>query len=1056
MRSLRSFLFDILALIAIFEAVLLFHPILAFSDSALTDYDLFTYFYPFWQYRADAFNLGSLPLWNPYTFTGVPFLANIQTGVLYLPNLLFVNFDPPRAAALSYIAHLFWAGAGMYFLLKQGFRSGHVGALGAAIIFALGGFLGAQAGHINQVQAACWLPFLALATIQACRRLSITWALAGAVGLGMQITAGHPQELYLSSVAIGILAVYEVVRQGFVSAAIGNHRFHPVIRPPAFLSHLVIHAGLSGAMFVLLIGLGVGLAAFQLLPTIELTNGNSLRSGGLPYVLASSFSLPPFEILTAFLPTFTDPPFSEFNAYVGIVGLGLAWIGISNWRRSTYAPYLAGIAVLGLFLAFGGYNPLYRFFYDIIPGLNLFRVPARWLFLPAFGLAGLAGLGLDALWRQPRKRAEIRTLGYDVASVFPPLLWGMLLFALMATILTPPPFEAIVSWVRGGLAVLVLALIGPFIVRGAFVAVLLVGLVTFELWAARAPLPISHPVPAEAYRDLRPAVAQLLQDQSLYRVLNIANPRYEPGDLKEMRQMLAPLLSPADADNYIIATKYKETLNPNMGLRYGIASLDGYDGGLLPLKDFAALKAMLVSTADSKPPPASSTSAAAELIRDEVFGMPDISLLSKLNVKYIVADRLYDAWDNGAYIDLGTAQTIRQGQTFSLNAPSSDVATTVLLATYLEAYSGMEPGKLIANVTVTDSVGRNYSFPLRVYVETAPANIDLKTYTLPEKMVPDARLVPLNTASMLGMRRGHPDDRISLVRLNIGQFQPRSIRIDNVSTTDILTLSGVAFVDSRTQTSFSPPLDPRLRRLFTGDVKIYENLSVQPRAYFATKVWPLQNQTAQLALYQQLGPNDVALVEDPLSLGANPPPTTNPPAQVNIDSYAGDRITASVIAQSPGYFVLTDNFYPGWRASVDGEETPILRANGVFRAIPLQSGEHHIEFRFQPESLAQGWKLTQVSAYTIILLLVGDVLAVIGLATARRWRRAKARTAERKAQREAEAPAVQQLPGPPYDPEASATESAVQPSTPPRDSEASANEPTQPPIPDRPPGNGPS
>ena len=54
------------------------------------------------------------------------------------------------------------------------------------------------------------------------------------------------------------------------------------------------------------------------------------------------------------------------------------------------------LAALGLALAIGGYNPLYPFLYQVVPGLGLFRVPARWLFVYSFGVALLAGLGAES------------------------------------------------------------------------------------------------------------------------------------------------------------------------------------------------------------------------------------------------------------------------------------------------------------------------------------------------------------------------------------------------------------------------------------------------------------------------------------------------------------------------------------------------------------------------------------------------------------------------------------------------------------------------------------
>lgn len=69
-------------------------------------------------------------------------------------------------------------------------------------------------------------------------------------------------------------------------------------------------------------------------------------------------------------------------------------------------------------------------------------------------------------------------------------------------------------------------------------------------------------------------------------------------------------------------------------------------------------------------------------------------------------------------------------------------------------------------------------------------------------------------------------------------------------------------------------------------------------------------------------------------------------------------------APRAGYLVLADTFYPGWEALVDGAEAPIVRANTMFRAVPLTAGRHEVEFLFRPGSVRSG---AMVSALGLIL-----------------------------------------------------------------------------------------
>ncbi len=74
--------------------------------------------------------------------------------------------------------------------------------------------------------------------------------------------------------------------------------------------------------------------------------------------------------------------------------------------------------------------------------------------------------------------------------------------------------------------------------------------------------------------------------------------------------------------------------------------------------------------------------------------------------------------------------------------------------------------------------------------------------------------------------------------------------------------------------------------------------------------------------------------------------------------YEPEEISIIVSADAPGYLVLFDTFYPGWEATVDGQPTPILRANLMFRAVSVMPGEHRVEFRYQPISLRIGARVS--------------------------------------------------------------------------------------------------
>src|SRR5581483_11086896 len=122
------------------------------------------------------------------------------------------------------------------------------------------------------------------------------------------------------------------------------------------------------------------------------------------------FSLKGNMLLNALLPPFgnrdllTQPGGSEFLGYVSITAILLALAGLCYARRR-HTWFFALLAALALSFAMGQQNPLYPALFRLAPGFNLFRVPARWLFLYGFGTAMLASLGADAILAQGRKRS---------------------------------------------------------------------------------------------------------------------------------------------------------------------------------------------------------------------------------------------------------------------------------------------------------------------------------------------------------------------------------------------------------------------------------------------------------------------------------------------------------------------------------------------------------------------------------------------------------------------------------------------------------------------------
>ncbi|HEV2122165.1 MAG TPA: YfhO family protein, partial [Chloroflexota bacterium] len=113
-------------------------------------------------------------------------------------------------------------------------------------------------------------------------------------------------------------------------------------------------------------------------------------------------------------------------------------------------------------------------------------------------------------------------------------------------------------------------------------------------------------------------------------------------------------------------------------------------------------------------------------------------------------------------------------------------------------------------------------------------------------------------------------------------------------------------------------------------------------------------------------------------------PALNPPlAWARIVFDAGSETRIQAFAPSGGFLVLSDSYYPGWQAYVDGERVPLCRANFLFRAVPLSPGAHEVTFRYAPLSFSIGLTLT------CLALLASGILLTWGIGTGTRLQSAR-------------------------------------------------------------------
>ena len=157
-----------------------------------------------------------------------------------------------------------------------------------------------------------------------------------------------------------------------------------------------------------------------------------------------------------------------------------------------------------------------------------------------------------------------------------------------------------------------------------------------------------------------------------------------------------------------------------------------------------------------------------------------------------------------------------------------------------------------------------------------------------------------------------------------------------------------------------------------GGYLVYRRRSVLPRFFLVGQVRHVNTEQEALAYLGSpaFRPAEEAVVEQTGFTTEGDPGA----ASLAVDHYGTNDIELTVIADRPRLLVTSEPFYPGWKAFVNANETPIIRTNSAFRGIALNAGRSQVRMTYQP---AGYFTMAAVSA-------LGAIAATAGLFTRRR------------------------------------------------------------------------
>ncbi len=450
--------------------------------NALLD-DLILENYQWKRFILSALSAGELPLWNPYLFAGVPFLAAGQHSAMYPLSVLYYVLPLEKAYGWFTVIQLGLAGLFMFIFLRT-LGLHQLSALFGGVVWQLSGFMLVSVVFPMIIAAASWLPLILAMVDRIVRQTpalggrpsSLPWAAAGAVAIAMMILAGHVEMVVYAALVTAFYALWRVSTViGFANLRVDGR----------FLLSRLAWLGFMGLA-------GVALGAVQLLPLYELVTRNFRGAGRSTFEQVLSYGFPLRNVLLWLMPNIFGNPahhayfdwFSlrvepvatpsgntwwgikdhvEGGVYVGLLTLLLAGMEVGNAIRAARAPrrmhagrqalfpswFFIVLAVVCVLFIFG--TPFYAVLYYGLPGVDQLHSPFRWKFPLTLALAALASHALERLrvegqalrGRLSGMRLPVPTARFSRATLIAPyVVIGVAVLSVLGVVLVRLGWEA--------------------------------------------------------------------------------------------------------------------------------------------------------------------------------------------------------------------------------------------------------------------------------------------------------------------------------------------------------------------------------------------------------------------------------------------------------------------------------------------------------------------------------------------------------------------------------------------------------------------------------------
>jgi hypothetical protein len=907
--------------------------------------------YAFDAYTAHCLKKGIVPYWDPYQGLGQPFLASGLSAVLYPVNWLHLVL-PPAWWDVVFLLNWLLGALFLFAYLRLINLEPEAALVGACAVFACGAIQVYL--PLREVPAvAAWWPLLLYAVERTCREPAWRWRhVVLAIAIFCSVAGGQPEVTFISLIAAAGYATLRIVWErkralALIARLVPGTAAGLLLSAPHWLNFATYAFNAFSAHVP-----GCRNGAIHL-------NFQAVASYIFPYFYGRVHTTP-FSELTGFYWVYSPGWAAPLCCF-----LALASIGSFRQKPKLTLAFLGLVTIIVLAKIFGvpGINWL-----GTLPYFELIVFPRYASFLPGLGLAALAAfgisflrqaghrtwlfwiivwvfvacavfmLGLLSIWSSLSKSAS-GSEAWQIFYIFGlgGLAWALIQPAGLWWIKYRRPTDSLPLYATAAFGMLLHAI--AFAPRGysdkiyaAFSALGLGAFVLFVLFMGfcpgrRAAL-VAGCLGASVLISL-PILAAALGRHGL-------NSRYNP--------LTAPPFIP-------------ELVGLQEGGLYRSYSLDP-----MPYPDFAApFELASLDNLNAICPDGTARFALDYLD----FGLSGIMFTGNRSVGAVYGTALDQIKKNKRYYDLVAVKYL--------------VTSGPSLGSYVydthEAIPGLpHPVPIAAPLTATfiSSVDQfsSVQVPIGTYGRQNPGILDLAIADqsgrlIESSQIPAAELQDNQYAEFpFSNIRGVQGQTLRLLLT----FKPTS-KESIVAAYVPLDISTAGF-------AFRVPTPQGIFRAIYRDSEtsavFWENPDATPRVFLAPEIKPASSGREALSLLKDIpDPTRLVVVESEAALQSDPDPT-KPAGTLHEFHVSPNGVRIKYSANLPGILTVVDSFSDGWRAQVNGQDAPVLRVDGVFRGVRIEStGEVDVRFWYRPPR----WNLSLSLAGLGLLILLGAVLA---------------------------------------------------------------------------------